>query len=45
MAVVQQVVVPAVVALDLPGDALLGAWKRQDPLDEQQEKSMKQAFG
>lgn len=43
MTVVQQVVVPAVVALDLPGDALLGSWKRQDPLDEQQEKSMKQA--
>lgn len=38
-AVVQQVVVPAVVALDLPGDALLGSCKRSDPLGEQQKKT------
>lgn len=43
MAVVQQVVVPSIIALHLPGDALLGSWKRQHPLHEQQEKSMKQA--
>lgn len=33
-AVVQQVVVPAVIALDLPRDALLGSCKRSDPLGE-----------
>lgn len=44
VAVVQQVVVPAIVALDLPGDALLGSWKRPYPLGEQQKKKyMKRA--
>lgn len=43
VAVVQQVVVPAIVALHLPRDALLGSCNRQNPPHEQQEKSMKQA--